>query len=514
MSAARGAEGRRVLALLLGPLLFLVTELLFRPSLPEALIADHATARPELVRHALAATLWIAAWWFTEAVPIPVTSLLPLALFPFLGLGEAPDLSRQYAHEIIFLFLGGLLLAAAMERTGLHERVAVRIIRRFGSGRRALVLGFMVATAIMSMWISNTATTVMLLPVALAVVGSAESRGAKRAVDAAFPVALLLGIAFAANIGGLGTPIGSPPNIIFQNVYRQKTGLEVSFGEWMLYGVPLIAVLLPATWWVLVRRLERGSESERIELPRHGAMPADQRWVMGIFFVTALLWITRGDFGALRGWGSRLAELGVVVKDSTVAIVAAILLFVVRAPRSQAPKEPEELDEPRRAPILDWSVSRDLPWGVLLLMGAGFAISNAFDRSGLTLWVGAQIEAFGRLDLPGPLLFALLLVAVVAVAIVVTEFASNTASANILLPIVFGVCTVLGPERFPPELLMVSTALACTTGFAVPAGTPPNALVFSTERISIGRFVRTGLVVDALSLASIVAWMLVWRMLG
>ena len=482
---------RRWFAIALGPLLFLAVELFFRPELPPELIANGAS--PILVRRALAATLWIAVWWFTEALPIPATSLLPLVLFPLLGLGDAKTVSRQYGHELVFLFLGGLLLAVAMERTGLHQRVALRIIRLFGSGRRALVFGFMVATATMSMWISNTATTVMLLPVALAVLSSVHGED-DRGVDQAFPVALLLGIAFAANIGGLGTPIGSPPNLIFQSVYKAKTGLEVSFLEWMGYGVPLVAVLLPLTWLYLVRGFERGG-SQKIELPRFGALTGEQRWVMITFFCAAGLWITRGDFGELQGWGSRLAAFGIEVQDSTVAIAAALVLFIAPARESGR--------------ILDWSVAPRLPWGVLLLLGAGFAISGAFDTSGLTLWVGLQIEGFGRLDWNDTALLLALLTAVVAVSIVVTEFASNTASANILLPVLFGVSAVLGPDRFPPDLLMISSALACTTGFAMPAGTPPNAIVFGTERISIGRFVRIGLVIDLLALLLIVAMMMV-----
>jgi len=494
------AKARPWLALALGPALFLGVELFFRPELPLSpeLAASHPLASPAAVTHALAATLWIAAWWFTEAVPIPVTSLLPLVLFPLLGLSGAGEVSRQYGHEIIFLFLGGLLLAAAMERTGLHRRIALGIIGVFGSGRRALVLGFMVATASMSMWISNTATTVMLLPVGLALLHSAEGEGS-RSVDAAFPVALLLGIAFAANIGGLGTPIGSPPNIVFQTIYREKTGLEVSFGEWMMVGVPLVVVLLPLTWWFLVRGLD-GESSAPVPHMRGGRITPAQIRVLWIFLVTAGLWITRGDFGSLRGWGSRLGEYGLHLKDSTVAIAAAILLFIV--PGAD------------RKPVLDWSVAPRLPWGVLLLMGAGFSISKAFDSSGLTLWIGGVIEGFGELDWGQTALFLVLLLAVVALSILVTEFASNTASASILLPIVFGVCEALGPDRFPPHLLMVSCALACTTGFAMPAGTPPNALVFGTARISIRRFVRVGLVVDLLSLLAIVGSMMVWRGLG
>lgn len=487
--------------ILLGPALFLLVELLFKPDfvLTVELAASHPLASARALTHALAVTLWIAAWWFTEAVPIPVTSLLPLALFPLLGLGSAPEVSRQYGNEIIFLFLGGLLLGAAMEKTGLHERVAVRIIRIFGTGQRAIVLGFMVATACMSMWISNTATTVMLLPVALAVLQSREPNSSRK-VDSGFAVALLLGIAFGANIGGLGTPIGSPPNIIFQNVYRAKTGLDISFARWMLYGIPLILVLLPLSWLFLVRKLDQLTPVSPNELPRFGSLSRAQAWVFWIFMITATLWITRGDFEAWQGWGSRLEAYDVHVKDSTVAIVAAIALFIV-------PTEAQR-------PVLDWSVAPRLPWGVLLLMGAGFAISGAFDSSGLTIWIGNQILGFGQLPWHDNFLLLVLLITIVGASILVTEFASNTASANILLPIIFGVSAALGPERFPPDILMVSCALACTTGFAVPAGTPPNALVFSTERISIKRFVRTGLWIDLLSLVLIVVMMLCWHLLG
>lgn len=497
-AAARADNSKRWIPIALGPALFLLVELFFKPELlitPE-LLATHPLASAAAITHALAATLWIASWWFTEAVPIPVTSLLPLVLFPLLGLGAAGEVSRQYGNEIIFLFLGGLLLAAAMERTGLHERVALRIIRVFGSGQRALVLGFMVATAAMSMWVSNTATTVMLLPVALAVLHTAADDDG-HSVDGAFPVALLLGIAFAANIGGLGTPIGSPPNIIFQTVYRDLTGLDVSFGEWMLYGVPLVVVLLPLTWLFLVRGFEKGSAAGAPSLPVRGAMSGGERWVMVLFLTTAALWVTRGNLGAVQGWGARLAQHGVHVKDSTVAIAASVLLFIVPGRD--------------RKPVLDWSVAPRLPWGVLLLMGAGFAISQAFDRSGLTLWIGGQIESFGELDWNDTTLLFVMLTAVVAISILVTEFASNTASANILLPIIFGVSEALGADRFPPDLLMISCALACTTGFAMPAGTPPNALVFSTERISIRRFVRAGILIDLLSLVLIVGMMMAWR---
>jgi len=465
---------RRWLGIALGPLLFLCVELFFRPTLPplDTQAAASGAASAEAVRHTLAATVWIAAWWFTEAIPIPATSLLPIVLFPLLGLAPATEVTRQ------------------------HERVALAILRVFGRERRRLVLGFMAATAAISMWISNTATVVMLLPVALAVLSRDEAQlapEAPRPVDAAFPVALLLGVAFAANIGGVGTPLGSPPNMIFQSLYEQKTGLTVGFGEWMLYGVPIVLLLLPLAWWLVVRRIPRGAEPLQIDLGARGPLTFEQRTVLTVFLVTACLWVTREDLGPVRGWGTRLAQHGVKVEDSTVAVLASLVLFGITSAA--------------RRPILDWTFAAPrIPWGVLLLMGSGFAISQAFDKSGLTVWIGAQIEAFGALDLPPTALFFLLLTIVVAVTIVVTEFASNTASASILLPVVFGLSSALGPERFPPDLLLIACSIACTLGFAMPAGTPPNALIFGTGRMSMGRFVRAGLVVDLFALVAIVAF--------
>ncbi len=488
----------------LGPIAFAAVELFVRPSLGGSgsdlqggLIEVPAGASALLARHALAATCWIAVWWITEALPIAVTSLLPLALFPILQLGSPAEVSGAYANEIVFLFLGGLLLAQAMERTGLHRRIALAIVGVFGNQPRSLVLGFMVATAALSMWISNTATTVMMIPVALAVLDSREA-GPSQSTDRPFAIALLLGIAFAANIGGFGTPIGSPPTIVFQSIYQQKTGDTVSFGEWMLYGVPLIMVMLPTTWWILVRGLPARLEGD-VERPvEKSPMTSDERTVAVAFGVAAFLWLTRGGFGPVVGWGTLLERIGIDVRDSTVAIGVVIALFVVSVGR--------------RGKILDWDdASAKLPWGVLILLGAGFAISSAFDRSGLTLWIGQWIAGVGHLGVPDALLFPLLLTAIVIVSIVVTEFASNTASAGILLPVVFGASAALGEEQFPAKLLMIGCALACTAGFAMPAGTPPNALAFATGRIPIQRFVRVGLMVDAVGLILIVLLILLWR---
>ncbi len=515
----RGASLGSWAKILAGPLVFVLIEWLVRPDLSSS--AGLASGLPPgatsaSARHALAATAWIATWWVIEAIPIAVTSLLPLVLLPLLGLGTVAEVSRPYGSSILFLFLGGLLIAQAMESTGLHERIARRIIRLFGRDRRRLVLGYMLATAGLSMWISNTATAVMMLPIALAVLGPRVedppgSHGGADGHDSAFEVALLLGIAYAANIGGFGTPIGSPPTVVFQTIYEQKTGESIGFAEWMLYGVPLIVLLLPVTWWVLVRGVQPGPlGADRAEAGKPSGAPdaraaalgmtRDQRTVLVVFLSAAVLWLTRSGLGPLPSWGVALGRAGAHVGDSTVAIAAAILLFCLRGSSG--------------APILTWSrACPRLPWGVLLLMGAGFALSGAFDSSGLTLWMGQGIARVGELGFQDTTLFFLLVAVIGATSIVVTEFASNTASAAILLPIIFGASAALGRDRFPADLLMVGCALACTPGFAMPAGTPPNALVFGTERVSIRRFVRFGLLIDALALLLIIALMGAWYLL-
>lgn len=462
-------------------------------------------------RHALAATLWIATWWLTEALPVGVTALLPLVVFPVLGLGEVGEVSSRYADGIIFLFLGGLILAQAMENTGLHRRVALGIVGLFGRTERGLVFGLMAATAFLSMWISNTATVVMILPVVLAVLVSRRRQGEKPCadesiaprVDDPLATAMLLGVAFAANIGGFGTPIASPPTVVFQSIYEQKTGESVSFAQWMAYGVPLIVVLLPLVWWLLTRRLPPAATGPDLAAQDRGPLAPPEKLVAWVSVVAATLWVTRGGLGPLPSWGDALAANGWFVQDSTIAVAVVVVLFSASACS--------------RAPFLRWDeVAAKLPWGVLLLMGAGFAISSAFDSSGLTAHIGSGVASIGGLGASSAATFSLLVVTVVAISILLTEFASNTASASILLPIVFGACVAIeqavGVGAAPPLLIMVACTLACTAGFAMPVGTPPNALAFSTGRISMRRFVSTGLVVDLMSLVAISLMLAAWHL--
>lgn len=474
--------------LVAGPLLFFVTRWVAGPDLGAG-----STGGAMGAGDALACTIWIAIWWMTEAIPVALTSLLPLVLFPLTGLASPSSVAKAYGDDVVFLFLGGLLLAQCMVETGLHRRIAMRIVAAFGRRPRRLVLGLMVATAGLSMWLSNTATAVMMLPVALAIVGaSGEGQGKK---DAPFAVAAVLGIAFAANIGGLGTPIGSPPAALFQSVYRSKTGLEFGFAQWMLFGVPLIVMLLPITWWWLTRSLE-DTEIAAAETPAEKTpLSSAERWTAGVCASAACLWVTRTGLGPLSGWGALAESHGVMATDATVAVAAVIFLASISAHRGLG--------------IMNWEATvRVLPWGVLLLMRAGFAISDTFDRSGLTAWFGDGIAQLSRANVPRALLFPMVLSAVVALSLVVTEFASNTASASLLLPVVFSAAMAAPAGTVPPDLAMIGCALAATTGFALPAGTPPNALAFATGRVSIRRFARMGVGVDLISGVLIVALLL------
>lgn len=470
--------------LVAGPLLFLITWWLAGPGLGATNVGEATGAGA-----ALACTIWIAVWWMTEAIPVALTSLLPLVLFPLTGLASPPSVAKAYGDDVVFLFLGGLLLAQCMVDTGLHRRIAMGIVAAFGRRPRRLVLGLMVATAGLSMWLSNTATAVMMLPVALAIVGASGKSMGER--DAPFAVAAVLGIAFAANIGGLGTPIGSPPAALFQSVYRSKTGLEFGFAQWMLYGVPLIVVLLPITWWWLTRDLEDTEIPAAETAPEKTPLCSAERWTASVCASAACLWVTRTGLGPIQGWGPFAESHGIMATDATVAVAAVILLASISAIRGLG--------------ILNWeSTVRVLPWGVLLLMGAGFAISDTFDRSGLTAWMGGGIARLSHADVPNALLFPLVLSGVVALSLVVTEFASNTASASLLLPVVFSAAIAAPEGAVPPDLAMIGCALAATTGFALPAGTPPNALAFATGRVSIRRFARMGIGVDLISGALIV----------
>jgi sodium-dependent dicarboxylate transporter 2/3/5 len=468
------------------------------------MLAPHFSDMPDAARKTLAVTLLMAAWWISLAIPIAATSLLPLVLFPVLGVLPSSETAAAYANNNIFLFMGGFILALGIQRWGLHRRIALQIVRIIGSNPARMVLGFMLATAFLSMWISNTATSLMMLPIALAVILSMrEVHGGRLG---GFAPALLLGIAYSASIGGLATPIGTPPNISFLRIleilYPQAPA--ISFGRWFVAFVPLVAVFLPLTWLVLTRLAHRplrqsisaGSTVIRTELARLGRMGRGERRMLQVFSVTAVLWITRGDLdlGALRipGWAGLLERhLGGAfaasnLHDATVAVAMAVLTFVLTG-------DPD--DEGRPRPLMNWTTARQLPWGILLLFGGGFALAGAFKSSGLSSYLGESFAS--RVEGLPPLL---LVAAACFLLTFMTEVTSNTATTEVMLPVLAGTAGGLGIN---PLLLMVPATLSASCAFMLPIATPPNAIVFGSGELEMRHMVRAGLFLNLLGVVLI-----------
>jgi sodium-dependent dicarboxylate transporter 2/3/5 len=406
-------------------------------------------------------------WWVFEPVPIPVTSLLPLAVLPLLGVLTPAEVGQAYGSPLILLLLGGFLLSKAMEHSGAHRRIALGMVGLFGasSGRR-LVLGFMAASALLSMWISNTATTLMLLPVVLAVLDATEHRDELSAP-------LLLGVAYAASVGGLGTPIGTPPNLIFMQVYEQTTGQAVSFTQWMGWALPVVVLMVPAMAFVLTRGL-RGAIA--VELPEVGRWRTEERRVMIVFALTALAWITRGEpFG---GWSSWLGLPG--ANDASVALLAVVVMFLVPDGKGQR--------------LLTWERASTIPWGVLLLFSGGICLARGFVNSGLSELMGQWLS--GMTGIP---VFALILIICLTVSLM-TETTSNTASTTLLMPVLAAAALAAGIR---PELIMVPAAMSASCAFMLPVATAPNSVVFGSGLITTARMAREGILLNLLGAAII-----------
>jgi sodium-dependent dicarboxylate transporter 2/3/5 len=428
-------------------------------------------------------------WWITEAVPIPVTSLLPLALFPLLGVLDMGKAAAPYANELIFLFMGGFFIAAAMERTGLHRRIALGIVSRVGTSPNRLVLGFMLATAFLSMWISNTATAAMMLPVALAVAGMLKPPGTEGPYN--FGIGLMLGIAYASSIGGVATLIGTPPNAITAGAIQQFLGVQIGFGQWMLVGVPIATLLLPSAWLLLTRWLYPPGElsgdvagiiaAERAAL---GPMRRGERIVAVVFALAAVAWILREpkDLGWLHVPG--IASFAPGVKDSTIAIVAALVLFAT------------PLDLKRHEFLLDWSSASRISWGVLLLFGGGLSMALAMDESGLAAWIGSGVSALESAP------YWVLLLAAITLIVFLTEVTSNAATATMAMPLMAGAAAALNQPAVP---LMVAVGVSASMAYMLPVATPPNAIVFSSGYLTIPQMARAGWWMNLISIVIITA---------
>ncbi|HEX4852790.1 SLC13 family permease [Arenimonas sp.] len=418
--------------------------------------------------HALAATvgltLWCALWWILEPVRGPVTALLPLAVLPLLGVLDAKQVAQSYGHELIMLLGGGFMLSRALERSGAHRRLALGMVRAFG-GRsgRSLLYGFIAACGLISMWISNTATTLLMLPVALAVL---EGYPDKR-----LHAPLILAIAYAASVGGLGTPIGSPPNLVFMQVYSEATGTRYGFLDWMAIGVPVVLVFLPlmALW------LGRGlAGAPAAVLPDSGPWTPGERRVLVVFALTALAWIFRSEpFG---GWSALLGLPG--ANDASVALLAVVALCVI--------------PDGRGSQLLDWETAEKVPWGALVLFGGGIALAAAFQTSGLSAAVAESLSGLSALPLP------LLLLGIVGGVVLLSEIASNTATAVLLMPILAATGVAVGVD---PALFMFPAVLAASVGFMLPVATAPNAIAYGSGLVTSHDMLRHGAVLDLIGVA-------------
>jgi len=474
-------ERRQVIGLFLGLIAFVLLLVLPAPSGME-----------EKAWRMSAATALIAVWWVSEAVHPSVAALLPLVLFPFLHILTPQEVSAAYADQVIFLFMGGFLIAMAMEKWNLHHRIALRILSRVGTSPQALSLGIMGTTAAISMWVSNVATTLIMLPIATAILSHADSQGYD--TKKGFGTALMLMVAYGASIGGVGTPVGTPPNVIFLGAFTKlfPAAPPVAFLQWMLFGVPTVLILVLVTWAYLAFFIfpfpTTGWQSDRDFLQNRlqalGPMSPEEKKVLALAATTAMLWIFREDLPlgsiTIPGW-SRLLPPPVTVQDSTVAMSMASLLFLIPADRRAGTF------------LLDWETAERLPWGVLILLGGGLALAAGVEKTGLAAWLGSRLTVVGSLSPLSGIFLVTLLTAWV------TEFASNTATATLMMPVLAATAQAM---HLDPLLLMVPATFAATVcNFMLPSATRPNAIVFTTGHVTIPQMVRAGIGLDLIGAA-------------
>jgi sodium-dependent dicarboxylate transporter 2/3/5 len=456
------------IGLLLGPLTFISILFFARPD----------NLSPEGVAM-MAATSWVAIWWITEAVPIAATSLLPLVLFPLLGVMGIKDTSIAYADPMVLLYMGGFMIAVAIEKWNLHKRIALTIISIIGIDLKRIILGFMVATAFISMWISNTATALMMLPIGMAVVGQLGSNLAGTSITQNdIGRALMLGIAYSASIGGMATIIGTPTNIVLVGVIKEMYGVEIGFADWMMVGVPVAVGLLLVCWLYLTKvafslpsiALPGGRQEINRQINLLGSMSKEEKRVLVVFVLVSLCWMSRTFL---------LNRFLHAIDDTIIALTGALLLFVLPASKENKGK------------LLDWKTAENLPWGILLLFGGGLTIAAGFQVTGLAQWIGAQFVALENIP------FWVFLLVIITAVNFLTEITSNTATASMILPILAAVALAMGVH---PYGLMVSAALAASCAFMLPVATPPNAVVFGSGYLTIPDMMKAGIWMNILSI--------------
>ena len=428
---------------------------------------------PESVGWAAAVVTLCAVWWIFEPIPIPATSLIPLAIFPLVGVLDAKAIGAAYGDKLVLLMLGGFMLSTAMERSGAHRRIALTMVNAMGGrgGSRRLVFGFMVASAFLSMWISNAATTLMLLPIVAAVV--------ERASNDRLHVCMLLGVAYAASIGGIGTPIGTPPNLVFFQNYVAFGGVEPGFVQWMSWSIPIVVIMLPFAAFWLTRGLK---QSDDLHLPEVGRWRTEEIRTLVVFAVTALLWVTRKEpFGGWSGWTGLTGA-----NDASVALLAVVAMHMIPNGKGET--------------LVTWQSAAKIPWGVLILYGGGIAIAQAFKETGLSTTIGNSLSVLSAVPV---------LVMIVGICVAVTfltEVTSNTATATLLLPVL---ATSAIAANVDPKLIMIPATISCSFAFMLPVATPPNAIVFSSDRLTIQTMAREGLALNLIGVVviSLICWL-------
>jgi sodium-dependent dicarboxylate transporter 2/3/5 len=444
---------------------------------------------PAPAARVLGVAVLMITWWVTEALPMPVVALLPLVLFPLLRISDIKEASAPYANPVIFLFLGGFMLGLAIEKWNLHRRIALNIVRLTGTSGNGIILGFIIATGLLSMWLSNTATTMMMFPIALSVLQVVkEGHGISNPGGVAnFSVAIMLSIAYASNIGGIATIIGTPPNVAYVLYIKEKFGHDINFMSWMLLCTPLAIVLLAALYWVLVRglfpnRIHSDHSTRDViyeELFKLGPMKVSEKRVLWIFAGTAFLWITRKIINDLQEF--------VVLDDTIIAVMCAVALFM-------CPSGEKNED----SSLLEWKDTTKMAWGILLLFGGGLALAGALEKAGLIQQLGEWLAQFGASPL-------LLLFLVVLLTLFISEVTSNVAQVIVFAPVVTSLAIAM---KLDPLLLGVPMTLAASCAGMLPMGTPPNAIVFSSGQINLGQMVRAGFVMNvvAVLLVTLFGW--------
>lgn len=473
------------IGLIAGPLFFALTSLFFSPeNLSPAANAVLATA------------IWMAIWWITESVPIAVTALLPIILFPLTGGLDLKTTTASFGHRYVFLYMGGFMLAVAIEKWNLHKRIALSIINLIGTNITLIILGFMIATAFLSMWISNTATSVMMLPIGMAIIAQLKDNPeTQEDENEIFGKALMLAIAYSASIGGVATLVGTPPNLVLAGIVQEIYGIEISFSQWMTFGLPISILLLIICWVYLVRfafsftqkEFPGGKQEIKKQLHALGPVSYEEKWVLAVFIMTAMAWIFRSRIlNKIPGLEA--------LDDTIIAMISAVILFLLP---SQKPGEK----------IITWPEAVRIPWGIILLFGGGLALAEGFKGSGLAEWIGLQMSSLEGLSI---IFIVLILIAAVNF---LTEITSNLATTSMLLPILAPMALSLDVHPF---LLMVGATVAASCAFMLPVATPPNAVVFGSGYLRIPDMVRAGIWMNVLSILLITAFVylllpLIWN---